>query len=107
VHLGVYYRSSSRDEGGTKRIFPRSNKTQSNQPSRDLRSVMKVAVKGNSCRPPEKMGGVTKRQHSVGTQVVDVQPGLIECSGLLRCGYKLDTFVFLESGHCMGKYLGG
>jgi hypothetical protein len=88
VRVGVYYRGSPGQDVGRKseREICLRSKTKSNQPNRDLRSVLKVAVKGNACRAPLLRSGLDKNHHVVGTKVVEVRPGLIDSSGLLKVG---------------------
>jgi hypothetical protein len=87
IHLGVYYRSRVEkvtiDPSCHKIVLPRS-KTRSNQPNRDLRSVLKVAIQGRSCRAPGHKHGQEGSPHEVGTKVIEARPGVVESAGLLR-----------------------
>lgn len=88
IRVGVYYRGLyGQNVGGRpeRSVCPRT-KTRSNQPNRDLRSVLKVAVQGRSCKPPESGAGEFGKSHTVGTKVLEVRPGLIDSCGLLKVG---------------------
>jgi hypothetical protein len=88
IRLGVYYRGyPGQDIRGISEstICPRT-KTKSNQPNRDLRSVLKIAVQGRSCKPPVSVAGLSGNPHIVGTKVLEVRPGLVDSCGLLKVG---------------------
>ena len=86
--MGGYYRGFyGQNVGGQPEstICPRT-KTKSDQPNRDLRSMLKVAVQGRSCKPLEESAGESGNSHTVGTKVLEVRPSLIDSCGLLKVG---------------------
>jgi hypothetical protein len=69
------------------------DKPKSNQPSRDLRSILKMAVKGSTVRLPIKTQQAGAGAHVVGHKVMEVKPGLVESSGLLNVSLTAGKIV--------------
>ena len=103
IRMDVYYRGfyGQQDIGGRSEstICPWT-KTKSNKPNRNLRSVLKVAVQGRSCKPPESFACLSGNHHIVGTMVLEVRPSLIDSCGLHKVGLLAGQvrLTFRESG---------
>jgi hypothetical protein len=99
--LGVCYHAKTpgcltRSEIDLFRVCPKG-KMKSNQPRRDFRSVLKMAIEGSSARPPvKKARQAGAGVHVVGNEVLEVKPGLVASLGLLKMSLTASEIALLR-----------